>query len=67
MTIWKVTYTEDEGDTRKSVSIPAKTYTDAYIETSFRLPKAIILEIEDSDFQFVIQKKCAHMQSAVSK
>lgn len=67
MTIWKVTYTEDEGDTKKSVSIPAKTYTDAYIEVSFRVPNAIILEIEDTNFQFVIQKKCAQMQSAVSK
>jgi hypothetical protein len=47
--LYKVTFTEDKGETLKYLTFPARTLTEAYIEVQLKFPNAEITEIEDSE------------------
>lgn len=47
--LYKVTYTEDKGETVKWITCPARTITEAYIEVQLKLPGAEITEVEDAN------------------
>jgi hypothetical protein len=56
-TLYKVTFTEDNGDTFKHLTIPATSLVDAYIDLQRRYPDASITEVEDTDKVLIIRDK----------
>ena len=46
MKLYLITFTQDRGITFKTLSIPARNLTDAYIETQIRFPNAEITGAE---------------------
>ena len=49
LNLYNVTFTEDKGATHKSLTMPARTLTEAYIEVQLKLPDVDITEISDSE------------------
>ena len=49
LNLYNVTFTEDKGATVKSLTMPARTLTEAYIEVQLKMPGADITEISDSE------------------
>ena len=49
LNLYSVTFTDDKGATSKSLTMPARTLTEAYIEVQLKFPDVDITEISDSE------------------
>ena len=43
MKTWEFTYTENKGDSFKTIRTTAETFSKAYIETIYKIPKEAII------------------------